>query len=250
MEITRRHISMKGGYNFRDLGGYRTFDGKTVKWNTVLRSDDLATLTDDDLELLGNIPLISIVDFRGKGEIEKAPDRIPGSVREVYFHSINPGNMDPSEIKKLAESIPMDQLMQQIYVLLVTDPEIIEQYKNFFALLQNPNNTPLLFHCSAGKDRTGMAAALFLLALGVEEETVIEDYLLSNQYIFQKYASIIADHPEYEAAFGVKKEFIEASLDLIKKEYGGVENYLRSVLDVDIEKLREIFCETVEKIQD
>ncbi|MCC8146505.1 MAG: tyrosine-protein phosphatase [Bacteroidales bacterium] len=237
----KRHLPLEGGYNFRDLGGYPTADGRMVKWNTVFRADDLGTLTENDLEYLAGIPLVSIVDFRGAIEMEKAPDLIPVSVKEVYNYSIMPGNMDVTQMQVLSETIPMEKLMEKVYTLLVTDPEIIDQYRKFFALLQNSENTPLLFHCSAGKDRTGMAAALFLLSLGVDEETVIEDYLLSNKYVEAKYAPMVAQYPQYKPAFIVDRNFIEIALNQIKTDHGSVENYLKDILHVDLEKIKKLY---------
>lgn len=234
---------MEGGYNFRDLGGYKNRRGEQVRWNTIFRSDDLATLTDLDLDYLAGIPLISIVDFRGVDEIKEAPDRIPESVKNVYSYSIMPGNMNSEQIKKLSKNIPVDQLMKKMYVLLVTQPEIVDQYRRFFALMQDNFTAPLLFHCSAGKDRTGMAAALFLSALDIDEEAVIQDYLLSNRYIPAKYAQVIAQQPQYKIAFEVDRSFIETAFSQIRKDYGSVNNYLETVLNVDLEKLRSLYLE-------
>jgi protein-tyrosine phosphatase len=107
----------------------------------------------------------------------------------------------------------------------------------------NENNTPLLFHCSAGKDRTGFASALFLASLGVDKETIIQDYLLSKKQVEEKYAGFVAENPVLEPLMTVKREYIEAALDLIDKEYGGMENYLTHYLQVDTLKMRKIYTE-------
>lgn len=239
--LAEQHLPMEGGYNFRDLGGIKNKDGKYIKWGKILRSDDLHNLTDSDLQYLSSIPLTSIVDFRSLEEREKAPDKIPSSVREDYPYSINPGNL-MAEIKK--EGIlpsAMDTAMMDMNILLVTDTAVISRYKEFFRLLQNENDVPLMFHCSAGKDRTGMAAALVLSALGVDEETIYKDYLLSNEYLGDKYADYIARYPHLEPLFKVKPEFLKAGIEKIKEEYGTVENYLKNVLDVDTDKMKEMY---------
>ncbi|MDL2323334.1 tyrosine-protein phosphatase, partial [Bacteroidales bacterium OttesenSCG-928-A17] len=215
-----RHLPMEGGYNFRDLGGYKTTDGKSVKWGKIFRSDDLANLTENDLAYLSAIPIVSIVDFRSESEMENAPDKLPASVENYCPLSVSPGNMDSGSIMNPSDSISPEQMMEQINILLVSDSAIIAQYKTFFALLQEKENIPLLFHCSAGKDRTGMGAALILFALGVDEETIFEDYLASNNYLEGKYSNMITAYPELTPFFTVKEEYLKSGLNTIKKEYG------------------------------
>jgi protein-tyrosine phosphatase len=125
--------------------------------------------------------------------------------------------------------------------MLVNDFQ--SEYKAFFQLLMDEKNTPLLFHCSAGKDRTGFGAALFLASLGVDKETIIQDYLLSKKYIEEKYSGFVAKNPVLEPLMTVKREYIEAALDLIDKEYGGMGNYLSHYLEVDTLKMRKIYTE-------
>ena len=131
--------------------------------------------------------------------------------------------------------------MMEINVLLVSDSANIKRYKDYFALLQNEKDVPLLFHCSAGKDRTGMAAALTLFALGVDEETIMNDYLSSNIYLGDKYREYIAKYPALRSLFEVKSEYIQAGIKWMKQEYGTVENYLKKVLNVDISKMKEMY---------
>jgi len=243
--LAERLLPMEGGYNFRDLGGYKTTDGKFVKWGKVFRSDDLHTLTDEDLYYLSSIPIITIVDFRSPEEIEKAPDRMPESVHNNYAYSITPGNLTTSsdssaiDLSKL-KSLDMDSVMTAINIQLVNDPESIKMYKKFFTLLEE-NRGPLLFHCTAGKDRTGLGAALFLLAMGVDEETVMSDYLLSNQYIKAKFADMIARYPSFAPLAAVNAKYLQAAIDRIKEDHGTVDKYLKEKLGVDVEKLRKIY---------
>lgn len=237
--LAERHLPMKGGYNFRDLGGIGTTDGKYVKWGKIFRSDDLHNLTDDDLNYLSSIPLVSIVDFRSSDEIKRSPDRLPASVKKDYTYSITPGNLLAAKSLADLKMEQMDSAMMEMNILLVNDTSCVNRYKDFFALLQDEKDVPLMFHCSAGKDRTGMGAALVLFALGVDENTIIEDYLSSNTYLGDKYAHYIAQNPNLKPLFEVKKEFLKAGIDEIKKEHGSVENYLVNILKVDIQKFRE-----------
>lgn len=238
-----RHLPMTGGYNFRDLGGYRTQEGKYVKWGKIFRSDDLHNLTEDDLQYLAEIPIVSIVDFRSEEECAQLPDRNPSSVKENYKLSISPGNLMSAFTLSKENITPekIDSLMKEMNILLVTDPDCIDRYKKFFELLQSESDTPLMFHCSAGKDRTGMGAALILSALGVDEHTIMKDYLLSNVYLANKYSKIKAENPNLSSLFEVKSEFLQAGLDRIKKDHGTIEYYLTKVLNVDIVKMREIY---------
>lgn len=240
-----RHLPMTGGYNFRDMGGYENAEGKHVKWGKIFRSDDLHNLTDADLEYLAAIPLTSIVDFRSQEEVKAAADRNPSSVKTNYPYSINPGNLlDTAKLDlNNITTEQADQFMMDMNVLLVTDSVCVNRYKEFFALLQNDKDVPLMFHCSAGKDRTGMAAALFLSALGVDEQTIMKDYLASNIYLANKYDSLKSENPALKSMFEVKPQFLQAGLDRIKKDHGSVENYLTKVLHVDIEKMKEKYLD-------
>lgn len=239
--VAEEHLPMSGGYNFRDLGGIKTKDNKYVKWGKILRSDDLHNLTDADLNYLSSIPLISIVDFRSIEEINQASDRIPSSVKEDYQYSITPGDLQSMVGDKNVTEKQLINAMVDVNKLLVTDGMSIEQYKKMFALLQSDDDIPLMFHCSAGKDRTGMGAALILLALGVDENIVLNNYLESNTYLAGKYSNYMAQKPELEPLLIVKPEYLKAGLEQIKKDYGTIENYLTKVLNVDINKMREMY---------
>ncbi|NDW17658.1 tyrosine-protein phosphatase [Dysgonomonas sp. 216] len=241
--LAERHLPMSGGYNFRDLGGIPTKDGRHVKWGKILRSDDLHNLTDADLDYLSSVPLVSVVDFRSEGEIRTNPDKLPVSVKNAYPLSISPGNITSVESIEGSPLSRMDTIMMEINKMLVSDPVCTEQYKTYFKLLQDSNNIPLMFHCSAGKDRTGMAAALTLAALGVDEKTILNDYLSSNNYLSGKYTKYIEEKPNLKPLFEVKPEFIKAGLDFIENEHGSLENYLEKVLEVDIQKMRGMYLD-------
>ena len=231
-------LIIEGAYNVRDLGGYPTKDGKTVKWGKVIRSGDLDKLTDKDLEYLNNMPMRTYIDFRDSSEIKSAPDRKPGSLQNTFLLSIGAGNMvDLQAIMKDSTGT----IMIEIYKMLVNQSQ--ETYKEFFRILTEEDNTPLLFHCSAGKDRTGFAAALFLAALGVDRETIIEDYLLSAVYLEDKYAAMIEKYPQLAPLMTVERSYIEAVFNEIDNKYGGIDNYLTENLEVDINTLKKIYTE-------
>lgn len=241
-----RHLPMEGCFNFRDMGGYRTLSGKRVKWGQVFRSDELQNLTEKDLEYLDRIGLCTVVDFRSEQEMESAPDRMPASVANRYELPIMPGNQ--SSVNGLEDDIIEngERFMEGINYSFVTDPGIIARYRTFFAILQDGNRLPLVFHCTAGKDRTGMGAALFLASLGVDEETIYEDYMLSNKYIEKKYRAIIDSLPAMKALLEVRPQYLQTGLEQIKKDHGSIDNYLREVLNVDPERMKRLYLENYE----
>lgn len=233
-----RVLPIEGAYNVRDLGGYEAADGKTVKWRTVLRSGDLNHLTDADLEYFASIPLVSYIDFRDSTEIANAPDRRPATLKNDFQLSIAAGSV--VEMKDIREG-NTDNLLTMGNEMFVRDFQ--SQFREFFHILQDPANTPLLFHCSAGKDRTGFAAAMFLSALGVDRETIIEDYLMSAELVREKYAEDVAKYPTLGPLLTVHRRYIEGAFYVIDTEYGGVENYLTNQLGVDIGLVRRLYTE-------
>ena len=244
-----RLLPIEGAYNFRDLGGYTGTDGRRIKWRKLIRSGDFAELSETDLSYLSEIPLLSVVDFRSEKETELIRNRIPSSVRNVYHLPIDAGNLAP-RFKEFMENPDMGAeeihsktaaLMEELYNELITTCS--SAYKSFFQILQQ-EETPLLFHCTAGKDRTGVAAALVLSALGVERSVIYDDYLLTNSTLQGKYDYLKEQYGSIISFFSrVKTEFLESAFKGIEVQYGGVENYLTQVLDVDIEHLRALYLE-------
>ncbi|MDR1809404.1 MAG: tyrosine-protein phosphatase, partial [Prevotella sp.] len=166
--LSEKRLPMEGGYNFRDLGGIRSKDGKHLKWGKLFRTDDMCYLSDNDLTYLESIPVTTVVDFRENDEIKQAPDNYPASVKNVRRLPVMPGSLSMKTLSTYTSS-QLDTVMMKMNVTLVSDSAAVRQYRLFFRLLQEEKNIPLLFHCSAGKDRTGMAAALILFALNVDE---------------------------------------------------------------------------------
>lgn len=239
--FAERHLPMSGGYNFRDLGGIRTRDDRYVRWGKLFRADDLHHLTEADLHYLSSIPVVSVVDFRSQQEIDNAPDKLPASVRDTFDLTIEPGNVRSLMNFSDLDAGRLDSLMTGIYVNLVTDPAFIARYRAFFQLLQDTTRAPLLFHCSAGKDRTGVAAALILYALGVDEATVTRDYLASNAYLGNKYAGELEKHPALRSVLTVKREFLQAAIDRVKQDHGSVERFLEHELNVNLPEFKKAY---------
>lgn len=233
-----RLLPIQGAYNMRDLGGYTTQENKQVKWGKLLRSGDLNELTVKDLQYLDNFPLLTDIDFRSLPEKENAPDKYPQSLKKYIWLPIDAGDM--SDIK-ITETSQIPLMMKEAYRTIIR--KFQNEYKTFFRILAENGRTPLLFHCSAGKDRTGIAAALILSALEVDRSVVMEDYMLSAEYIKGKYDFLIRMQPALEPLTTVRPEYLKAAFEVIDEEFGGIESFLTHNLEVDIPKLKELYTE-------
>jgi protein-tyrosine phosphatase len=236
-----RVIPLKGLFNVRDLGGYAGAGGR-VTWGLIYRSGDLARLPAETGAALEARNIKTIVDFRDDEERRYAPDGEIATVRNRHILSISAGSIiNFAGARNVGDA---EILMEALYQKL---PEaVIPPYRVLFQLLRDKENAPLLFHCSAGKDRTGLAAALILSALGVERETIIADYLLSAECLKGKYDGFIDKNPESEPFMTVRRNFIAAALRTIDEDMGGMDRYLRETLGADIDALRNIYLEPYE----
>lgn len=243
LNLSERHLPMEGCYNFRDLGGFKTKDGRYTKWGKLFRADELSSLTEDDVAYLASIPIISVVDFRAQAETKRYRDNLPSTVQFTYPIAITPGNLSSEGIQANLLKTNIDSHMKHMNRLLVSDPACVRAYRIFFAIIQNNLSAPLVFHCSAGKDRAGMAAALVLYALGVDEETIMQDYLSSKIYLSDKYDAFIAKYPRAEPIFTAKRMFLQAGINQIKRDYGTIMNFLTKELKVDLIKMRRLYLD-------
>ncbi|HOI26620.1 MAG: tyrosine-protein phosphatase [Paludibacteraceae bacterium] len=244
MQSPSRQLPIKSAYNFRDLGGYIGAEGRPVKWRTLLRASDFNELADDDAAYLASIPVKTIIDFRAHEEFLHLPDKTISSVEHIYNLSIDAGNLVPS-LKALVDDPTLLEderfafaldMMFDMYRKLATQYD--EVFRQFFEILQRDDEQPVLFHCSAGKDRTGLASALILSALGVDRETIFTDYLMTNQTLQGKY-----DHFDYIGSISllfksVRRDFLETAFAEIEKKHGSLEQYLTNTLSVDLSLMR------------
>jgi Protein tyrosine/serine phosphatase len=234
--LAERLLPLSGAWNVRDMGGFAGIGGKRVRWGRLFRADDLYCLTETDRTYLASIPLVSVFDFRTEEERLHAPDLLPGSVRQVFVCPVRPGKLTPNAVRRGYAPDEAEALMCRVYEDLVTDEANIAVYRQFFARLAEPDTLPMLFHCSAGKDRTGLAAALLLFALGVERDEVMEDYLASRVYLKGKYA-------DTSAFYTVDASFLHAAVAAVERRHGSMEAFLRTDLGVDPEALQSRFLE-------
>jgi len=240
--IAERRVHMEGAVNFRDLGGYRTGDGRSVKWGRVFRSDNLSRLTAKDLIFLKTLNLRLVCDLRTKNETKTAPDRLPDGEIEYLNLPVDHDSFDfQVGLKKMKEgddSWLTDEFMIKGYIRNIE--EFPGVWGTLFTKSTHSANLPLLFHCTGGKDRAGTCAALILLTLGVPEETVIYDHQLSNVYIADIMDKVNArvrsyglDPEKLKPYFSAPREAIIALLDYINNRYGSARNYLTRKAGID-----------------
>lgn len=232
-----RLLPLEGAWNMRDLGGYAAADGRRVVRGAVYRSGDLDALTGADLAVLAERDLRSVVDFRDDEERRRAPDKLPSTVTDVFRLPIQPGAL--LDLRTLGRDADAGQMMCLMYRALVREAR--PEYRELFRILMDGEKVPLLFHCSAGKDRTGLAAALFLTALGVDRAVISRDYTLSADYLKEKYRKYVEAAPWQEPLFSVRPEFLTAAFDEMDENFGGAQGYLKNELRVDTGRLRALY---------
>lgn len=230
--LPERSLPLSGASNFRDLGGYTGTDGRTVRWRRLFRSDHLAALTPEDAETLRGLGVSRVFDFRGKAERAAVAYELPGVAQY-------PLPIEPTVVQRMKDLVDAGEhitpaktveLMQHTYRAFVHDNSA--RFAALFAHLLE-SDAPLVFHCTAGKDRTGFAAALILLALGVSREVVMQDYLLTNDlYRMPAMDDSRAPREVLHVLWRVQTEFLDAALHAVDQDFGGVDAYLARQLDV------------------
>jgi len=239
--INNRVLVIKGGYNFRDLGGLSTKDGKIIKKDLLFRTDELCNLQSEDLDLLARLDVKTIVDFRTDQERAQSIDKVPVTCKKQIHLDILAANMNALMAEFQKEGANYKQLLLNFYTDLVLSENAITEYSKFFEILQNADNTSIIYHCTAGKDRTGVATMLILSALNVDYKQIEDDYLLSNQFLKKKYETYINQNPALADLFLVRAEYLENAINAINVKYDSVQNYLKTVLKVDLDLMRNIY---------
>ncbi len=241
-DSTKREIKLQGAVNFRDIGGYTTREGKKVKWGKLYRSAALDKLTANDIDELQKLSIAYDLDFRGPYEVKIAPDKIPATTTRISLPAGSENIGDSNYLKNMMRSIKNDSGLVKFYSDLTP---FQKRYQPMFEeLLQLNKDSSLLFHCSAGKDRTGIAAALILFALGVDEKTIVEDYLATNYYRRNENEKAIKAMVQYykldEVSAGnmmaAKESYIQSTFTSIKTQYGSIDAYLEKVMGLNAQK--------------
>ncbi|MBO4855759.1 MAG: tyrosine-protein phosphatase [Bacilli bacterium] len=249
--------------NIRDLGGMATKDGHHIKYGKLIRGGALLKLSEEDQKAIDELHLTDIIDFRSSSEYLSLPTYQPSGVRT---HNIPVLKMSTNEeAQKRVKSADGNLLwfledqtsgfehLRKVYREFVTTDEGKSAFRKFFEIIMQPDAVTY-FHCSQGKDRTGFAAYLFEIAVGVSEEDAMEDYLFSN-IAMEKRAEALLRSVEYRPfyneeykknlvdVFSTKVEYMKSAVDAMNEFYGGTKNFIEHELGVNIATLRERFLE-------
>jgi protein-tyrosine phosphatase len=259
-----RRIQLAGQDNFRDLGGYEAEDGRRVRWRQVFRSGELCELSDADVERLAGLGIRTVVDLRGRAEAErKGPDRLPPGASLISI-AIEPGDLSPHLGPAFAtgdlSKVPEDLLIR-------INRDYVRSWGHQLAALlrvaADPGKRPLVFHCTQGKDRAGISAAVLLSALGVPWQTVLADYLLSNLHRReQAEAGLLSirrsaarqrgvspdqvDVANIRGLFFVHSSYLAAAHEEITACYGSIDDFIRDGVGWPDSALRRLRDELLE----
>ncbi len=238
--------ALQGASNFRDLGGHHSADGRQVRLGRIFRSDHLAHLNAADHQRLQQLSITHSIDLRGVAEAASQPYAISGLQRMAL-------NIEPTvvqNVRKLLDSGQVPTVEQTVALMVDTYRGFVHQHGPTFGRflrhwLQEP--TPTVFHCTAGKDRTGFAAALLLSVLGVPREAILQDYLLSNT-LYRRDPTVVAHGPAHvvDVLWRVQPAFLQAAWDCMDHEYGGPAQYLNTQAGIAAttqEQLRDALLE-------
>lgn len=245
--------------NTRDLGALVAEDGRHILPRKLLRSGTLyhISLADKDT-LLDEYQICAVVDFRTDAERKTKPDTMLPGVKYYHIPILEDDTLGISRHADLLEKVlafqgDPDELMRRQYVNFIEDQFAIRQYARFMDVVLRQDRGAVLWHCSMGKDRAGVGAALLLCALGIPRETIFEDYMKTNTYLDSELEYIIrymesrtiVDNKVMDnirTLYKVKPEYLEAVFETIEKSYGTVERFLRRALYMtpkNIESLRD-----------
>ena len=256
-----RLLQFEGITNFRDLGGYKTADNRSVKWGNLYRSGSFDKTSRSDLKALESLKLSTLVDFRSSIEKEEEPSVLPEPTgfRVVEIPTLDDGNKAMvGEIMERIESGNFEGFDPNAAMLEANRQfasTFTPQFREFIQLVLNEESKPIVWHCSAGKDRTGFAAAILLRILGVPQETVMADYMRSKRYALagrRNDLRLLRLFKGNEAAdkltimMGVEEAWLQAAFDEIDRQWGNFDNYVAGGLQLssaDVEQLRSTLLE-------
>ncbi len=232
-----RRFKFEKVFNLRELGGYQTSDGIT-KHNVFLRSDNITFLTSDEIKTLKDYGLTRVIDLRHMDEIEKERDPFEFD-EDVIYQNTTYDALQTHTIDELNE-----WQLSKLYILMSEKEDFIQP---IFKSLAEENGT-VLFHCSAGKDRTGVIASILLKLVGVDPYDIIADYQVSKTYLHPKYNDML-NNPSimYASLYDSKPETMFEFLNYLDEKYDSIEAYLNSkgISDKQIEQIRLKFIERI-----
>jgi protein-tyrosine phosphatase len=260
----RPDIAIASVPNLRDLGGWPTRGGGRVRSRVLYRSTELNKLQGEDEVVFARLGIRSIYDLRTEEERDQQPDRIPTGTEYVVCDVLKDSpNTAPAELLKVISDPKAAEemlgggkavaLFEIGYRQSVSLSSALAAYSRLFSDLSHEEHRPALFHCTTGKDRTGWAAACMLMLLGVSDEDVMREYLLTNDELlpalkpmFDGFEAAGGDPELLLPVFGVRKEYLQTALEEMRKNFGTIEGYFTEGLGLDadvIQALRDSFIE-------
>jgi protein-tyrosine phosphatase len=238
---------LSGQHNFRDLGGIPVRDGRMIRRGLLFRSGDLHSITDADVSWLEELKLSVILDFRSDREREARPNRSIRTVKKVHHLIIHDDARDiAARCVETNDSVALETILVNEYRRITRDYRDV--YRRFFRELMVHQNLPLVFHCSAGKDRTGLAAIFLLTALGADFNVILEDYFASNYFGTAMREKIIrtltgngSNGAIMRPMLEVRQEYLDAAMEFIRQEGYTMEQFVTEVLGADMIALQEMY---------
>ena len=231
-------------HNFRDFGGYKTQNGTSLKRGLLYRSGDLSKASNSDLDYIASLGINTVCDLRSEFERQKEPDRTPIAKPFTFFNIPMRPIVDyhGRSLRRLFSLMfgserKMDYIAESYLAYREYATNYLPQLKALFHRISNPENLPLLVHCSAGKDRTGVVSSLIQLVLGVPFDTVMEDYLITNENLdaytqeiyrrLSKLAYFGVPWRMYAPLFDARSDYLSAALSQVKEEFGVLDQWIR-----------------------
>lgn len=248
-----RRLVLEGAHNVRDLGGFPTVDGRVTECGRLYRGDGLSRLSESDVRVLADVGIVTVVDFRGEDEVAQAgPDRLPPGTRLVRAPILDDATQalaaamvsafesgDRSELERVFGDGRAGAIAERGLVRQLGSRTAMDGYARTIRETVAARG-PLLFHCTGGKDRTGMMAALALGLLGVPDEPIVADYLASNEHNRAKNRALYARLDTLGVEPGLLRPLAEqrpgeirAVLDAVREEHGGWDAFAADVLGLD-----------------
>lgn len=244
-QMSARRLPISGTYNVRDIGGYRTVDGKVVKTGVLFRGDSLHRIDHEGRAILASLGIRTLIDLRDSDERRAYPDQLDGIDATVYWHPLVDGSRaDRQRNGNLS--------LADAYRTILAERG--ERLTAAIRQLAAPHALPVFVHCMAGKDRTGLVVALVLSAIGVDERDIIEDYAASGLFLDAAYRSEATKRAlarglsagEITAILASKPEYMESTLDWIRTRHRSVAAYLlaHGMVAEELKRLRESMVES------
>ncbi len=231
--------------NFRDLGGIVTTDGWKVKQGLLFRSGDFFSLSPQDILTLEQMNLSTIIDLRAQREIDKRPDKVPSTIKELIHIDIHDAARDKAErFLENNDAEGLETVLIGDYIRMTDTCQA--EFSRFLQILATTENLPLVYHCAAGKDRTGLATVFLLTALGVDIQNIWDDYMATNEYAASYTEKIIRKVTEsglngsiLRPLLEVRKEYLGSALTHIDEKYNGLKCFVEVVLKADTAMLKK-----------